>query len=318
LSDRIAFVGHASTDRVVNLRGERIQPGGAALYAAMGARTIYDEISLITAVGADYQYHELLSSFGNSIVRKTKGKGTEFHITYDRDWNAKYRRASIGPGSRITTRDVLGALSRGARAIHLAPMNPPKVVRMVNAIKDADSGVLVSVNSVIHYMDTKANRDAILDAASSADIFILNERELHALTGDEVVSKAIKAIAARNLVLTLGEIGTVIRSESGTEFIPAMAAITKNVVDVTGAGDTWSGSFIASYYKTRSWIKAVSFAHVVSAIKCQGWNFEKIRGLRFGGVEEIIELAVALKEKGRQLTLSDAMRSLERSGRAAV
>jgi hypothetical protein len=28
------------------------------------------------------------------------------------------------------------------------------------------------------------------------------------------------------------------------------------------------------------------------------WNFEKIRNLRFGGVDEILELAVALKEKG--------------------
>lgn len=315
MPDCIAFVGHTSTDHIRNMRGERVQPGGAALYAAMGGRTIFNEVSLITAVGADYPFHDILSTFNNSIVRKTAGRGTEFHITYDRDWNAKYRKASIGPGSQITTRDVLGAISRGAKAIHLAPMNPPKVVNMVNSIKEADSHALVSVNSVIHYMDAKANRDAILKAASLADIFILNERELHALTGEEVVLKAIKAIEAKNLVLTLGEIGTVIRSESGTEFIPAMAAITKNVVDVTGAGDTWSGSFIASFYKTKSWIKAVSFAHVVSAIKCQGWNFEKIKGLRFGGVEEIIELAVALKEKGRQLTLSDAMRSLEHRSR---
>jgi len=314
LPDRIAFVGHTSTDRVRNMRGERVQPGGAALYAAMGARTIYNDISIITAIGMDYPFRGVLDGFNNSLVRKTAGRGTEFYITYDRDWNAKYRKASIGPGAHITTRDVLGALSNGARAIHLAPMNPPKVVNMVKAVKAADSSTLVSVNSVIHYMDVKANRDAILEAATLADIFILNERELHALTGEEVVSKAIKTIRAKNLVLTLGEIGTIIRSESGTEFIPAMAAITKSVVDVTGAGDTWSGSFIASYYKTKSWIKAVSFAHVISAIKCQGWNFEKIRDLRFGGVEEIIELAVALKEKGRQLTLSDAMKSLEHHG----
>jgi sugar/nucleoside kinase (ribokinase family) len=277
----------------------------------MGARTIFNDISIITAVGKDYPFYEILRQFNNSLVRRTASKGTEFYITYDRDWNAKYRRASIGPGALITTRDVLGALSNGARAIHLAPMNPPKVVNMVKSVKAADRDVLVSVNSVIHYMDTKPNRNAILKAAALADIFILNERELHALTGEEVVSKAIKTIEAKNLVLTLGEIGTIIRSESSTEFIPAMAAITKNVVDVTGAGDTWSGSFIASYHKTRSWIKAVSFAHVVSAIKCQGWNFEKIRGLRFGGIEEILDLAVALKEKGRQLTLSDAMKSLE-------
>lgn len=312
MTDRIAFVGHTSTDRIVNIRGTRVQPGGAALYAAMGARTIHDDISIITAIGIDYPFRSVLDGFKNSLIKRVAGRGTEFRITYDRDWNAKYREVSIGPGSHITTKDVVAAISMGARAVHLAPMNPPKVVRMVRAAKEADSHALVSVNSVIHYMASKANREAILKAADLADIFILNERELHALTGEEVVSKAIKTIQAKNLVLTLGEIGTIIRSGSEIEFIPAMAAITKSVVDVTGAGDTWSGSFIASYFKTKSWIKAVSFAHVVSAIKCQGWNFEKIRNLRFGGVEEIIELAVALKEKGRQLTLSDAMKSLER------
>lgn len=303
---QIVFVGHTSVDHIKNVNGERHQPGGAALYAAMGAMTICRDVGILTAVGDGYPYGEAFRDFVVARVKRVKGSSTEFLITYDDAWNASYRSVSIGPGSHITTRDVLG-VSRGAKAIHLAPMNPPKVKKMVASLKASNRDVIVSINSNINYMDKGPNRRAILEAAALSDIFILNNRELHALTGIDVVSKAIKSIGTKMLVLTLGEIGTLVSSEQGTEFIPAFAAITKNVVDATGAGDTWAGSFLASYFRSKSWIKAVSFASVISAIKCTGWNFEKIRALRFENVEDVFDWAVTRKEKWRQLTLSDAL-----------
>lgn len=294
-------------DRIRNPNGEKFQPGGAALYAAMGARTICKDVAILSAVGEDYRFRELFSDIKGSI-KTVKGNSTNFFITYDKHWNATYRKVFIGPGSKITTRDLIAALKYGVRMVHLAPMNPPKVERMVRAVKKQNSNILVSLNSSIHYLKEPSNRRAILNAASLSDIFILNERELHALTGIEVVSEAIRAINTKTLVLTLGEMGTLIRSSGGAEFIPAMAAITKNAVDVTGAGDTWAGSFLASYLKSGSWIKAVSFASVISALKCTGWNFEKIRNLSFNNVEEVYDLAIAFKERGRQLTLTDLVK----------
>jgi sugar/nucleoside kinase (ribokinase family) len=297
-------------DRIKNIRGTRVQPGGAALYAAMGAKTVCREVGILTAVGDNYPFMDLFGDF-SATVKKVKGKNTEFIITYDKDWNAAYRSVSIGPGSKITARDTLSLVNGGVKVVHLAPMNPPKVKRMVEGIKKMDRNVVVSINACINYLDVKANQRATLEAAALSDIFIINDRELHALTGIEVMSKAIKSIRTKMLVLTLGEVGTLVSTSEGTEFVPAMAAMTKNAVDVTGAGDTWAGSFLASYFLTKSWIKAVSFASVVSAVKCTGWNFEKIRKLRFDSVEDAFDLAIALKEKGRQLTLSDSLRSIK-------
>jgi sugar/nucleoside kinase (ribokinase family) len=307
LPGQIVFVGHTSVDHIRNLNGERCQPGGAALYAAMGARTICSDVGILTAVGNDYPFGEAFGDFEVTWVKKSKGPSTEFLITYDDAWNASYRNVSIGPGSKITTKDVLEVSKDGAKVIHLAPMNPPKVVKMVKSLRANGRDVIISINSNINYMGGKSNRRAILEAASLSDIFILNNRELHALTGIDVVSKAIKSISAKMLVLTLGEIGTLVSTSEGTEFIPALAAITKNVVDATGAGDAWAGSFLASYRKSNSWIKAVSFASVISAIKCTGWNFEKIRSIRFENVEDVFDWAITRKEKWRQLTLSDAL-----------
>lgn len=299
-------------DHIRNQHGEKFQPGGAALYAIMGAKTICKEVSILSAIGEDYRFREVLSDIKGKI-KTVRGKSTQFYINYDKHWNATYRNVFIGSGSKITTRDLQGALEPNLKMVHLAPMNPPKVERMVKAIKERDGSILVSVNSSIHYLNERSNRRAILNAASLSDIFILNERELHALTGMEVVSEAIRAVKTKTLVLTLGEMGTIIRSQNEVEFIPAMAAITKNALDVTGAGDTWAGSFLASYLKSGSWVKAVSFASVISAIKCTGWNFEKIRNLSFNTVEEVYDLAIALKEGGRQLTLVDLVKGQERN-----
>ncbi|MGQ9758950.1 MAG: carbohydrate kinase family protein [Candidatus Methanomethylicaceae archaeon] len=304
----ILFVGHISMDHIRNSHGEKFQPGGAALYAAMGAKTICRDVTILSTIGEDYRFQEVLSDFKESMIKRIKGRSTHFSITYDKDWNANYSKVFIGAGSRITTHDLISALKKGVKIVHLAPMNPPKVEKMVKEIKKNDSSILVSVNSSIHYFKVRSNRRSILNSAALCDLFILNEKELHALTGIEVVSEAIKSINSKTLVLTLGEMGALINSRGETEFIPAMAAITKNAVDVTGAGDTWVGSFLASYLKSGSWIKAVCFASVISAIKCRGWNFEKIRKLSFNQVEDVYDLAIAFKEKGRQLTLTDIVK----------
>ena len=304
------FVGHASIDRIRNVHGERIQPGGAAIYAAMGAQTILKDVGLITAVGDDYPFWDEISSLDTSKIKRIKTKSTKFFIKYDSGWNATYKSVAIGPGSRITTSDVVSALGESVKIVHLAPMNPPKVFNIVKAIKSRKPEIKVCINSCINYMGKKANRQAVIDAASLADIFILNEKELHSLTGKEIVSEAVNCLKSRMLVLTLGEIGAIVRVDGKSEFVPAMAAITKNAIDVTGAGDTWSGAFLASLHKSGSWIRAVSFASLVSAIKCTGWNFEKIKKLRFDDVEDVYTLPVTLKEKGRQLTLSDSMRTI--------
>ncbi len=308
LLPELLIVGHSSIDHIKNANGERTQPGGAAIYAAMGAKTVCKDVGILTAVGSDYSFWNTLNSFSPNMVKRVSGKSSRFIISYDKNWNAHYRTSDIGPGSRITTEDVVKAAQWGAKMVHLAPMNPPKVVRMVKALRESKGDVTISVNSCISYLDDTTNKRRVLDAANMADIFILNEKELRAITGKEVTMAAVNSIKTRTLVLTLGEIGTIVRSDGVAEFVPAMAAITKKAVDVTGAGDTWSGSFLASLLRTGSWIRAVSIASVVSAIKCTGWNFEKIEGLNFDNINDVYDFIVSLKEKGRQLTLSASLR----------
>lgn len=300
---RAAFVGHASVDRVVNPRGERVQPGGAALYAAMASRALGCNPLLITAIGYDYQFKEVLfSNFPPQGIKVVRLPSTTFEIVYDEAWRARYTKIEIGAGSRITVSDVMKPVVLRGDFIHVAPMNPLKALRMVEGLKERAPELTVSINTCSHYLGDSRNRAAVLKAVEKADIAILSDEELRLLTGVEAIVAAARRLRAKTLVVTLGEVGALIKRGDSLELTPALTALAKQPVDVTGAGDTWCGAFLTAYFASEGDLhKATVAASVLSAVKCSGWNFEALKGLRLRSLDEVIELATSVKEPA-QLT----------------
>ncbi|RLF16022.1 MAG: hypothetical protein DRJ97_02235 [Thermoprotei archaeon] len=301
---KAVFVGHVSVDKVRNLNGERVQPGGAALYAAMAAKSLGVEALLVTALGYDYPFKEVIySNFPPQGIKLVEMPSTRFEIEYDDSWNAKYLKVEIGAGSKITVSDVVKPALLRSDAVHLAPMNPPKVLRMVEAIKRRAPGLKISINTCSHYLERNPrNRACLLKAAELADVTIVSDHELRLLTGVEAIAMAARKVKAKILVVTLGELGALIKEGDNVELTPALAGLVKNPVDTTGAGDVWCGAFLATYTATGDLHKATSIASILSAIKCLGWNFERISKLRFKEVDEVFELATSFKEAHQKLT----------------
>jgi len=148
-----AFVGHVSVDRVVNPRGERVQPGGAALYASMASKALGCDPLLVTAIGYDYQFKgKLYGNFPSHGIKLVNLPSTRFEIVYDESWRARYTKVELGAGSQITIRDVVKPLVVNRSFVHVAPVNPPKALRMVEALKKAAPELTVSVNTCAHYL----------------------------------------------------------------------------------------------------------------------------------------------------------------------
>ena len=301
---KAVFVGHVSIDKVRNPNGERLQPGGAALYAAMAAKALGAEVWLVTALGYDYPFKDLVyGNFPPQGIKMVDMPSTRFEIVYDESWSARYLRVEIGAGSRITVNDVVKPALLRSDAIHLAPMNPPKVLRMVEAIKGRAPNVMVYLNTCSHYLEhSSRNRATFLKAAELADVTIVSDHELRLLTGVEAIAMAARRVKAKTLVVTLGELGALVKEGDRVELTPALAGIVKSPVDTTGAGDVWCGAFMAAYTATRDLHKATTIASILSAIKCLGWNFERIYRLRFKQLDEVLELATSFRDVDQKLT----------------
>jgi ribokinase len=164
---------------------------------------------------------------------------------------------------------------------------------------------MISINTWIGYIRGE-NKNILREIASEADFFILNDSEAKALTDTRSLSAALKSLKSRMLVVTLGELGAIISREDGDiQMVPALKFPIERVVDTTGAGDTWCGSFLAAYKQTNDLMKSVTAASVISSIKCTGWGFSKLLNLKFKSIDEIIDYIIGLKEGGLQKNLLD-------------
>lgn len=300
----LLFIGHISMDRIRNIWGERKQIGGAALYAAMGARTLSENVRVISSVGKDFGQMALLySSLPNSLIKRVNLPTTSFTISYDDKFRATYLETQLGSGSTIRVTDLPSNWLCGKEYVHIAPMHPVKVQKFVKRIRKISPKTWISLNSCLEYMKPARGRRILRELAEDVDLFIVNEQEAVALAEDHSISSAAHRIKGRRLAITLGELGAIILEGDKIQMIPALSGITMKPKDTTGAGDTWCGALIASYALTKDWTKSVVTACIVSALKCLDWGFNAIKELRFNHPDELVDHVLRIKEGSKQLSL---------------
>ena len=303
----IFFVGHVSIDRVENVNGVRVQPGGAALYAAMAAKTLFDDVRLVSVVGRDYRFMEVLMPFGLRYVRVFNMPSTRFEISYDDRWDARYVKASYGAGSRVSASIVPAEAFSPECTVHISPIHPRRAQKIVDKVRSKSPETLISLNTWMGYIkEGRRNRELLKELALKSDFFILNDSEAKALAGTQSLSTALRLLKARMLIVTLGEIGAIISREDGeVQMVPALNFPVWRVVDTTGAGDVWCGAFLAAYKVSGDVMRSVTAASIISGIKCSGWGFEKLKNLRFKEVEDLIDYVIGLREGALQKRLTD-------------
>jgi ribokinase len=303
--DGIFFIGHVSVDNVQNVNGSNVQPGGAALYAAIAAKTLFENVYLVSVIGKDYPFLDILNLFQKGYLKISMAPSTRFSIRYNALWEAKYLEANYGAGLMISPSLVPIKNIGSGSIVHISPLPPPKVKKIVYTLREKTSKTLISVNAWMGYIKGE-NRSILREVASEADFFILNDSEAKALTEARSLLTALKILKSKMLVVTLGELGAIISKEDGEmQMIPALRFPIERLVDTTGAGDTWCGSFLAAYKQTGDLMKSVTAASIISSIKCSGWGFSKLLNLKFKKVDDIIEYVIGLKEGGMQKKIPD-------------
>lgn len=296
---RIVVVGHVSVDRVITVKGENRQPGGAALYTAIAARTLVRNVNLVTCIGKDYAYMDVLRYFNLKGIRVSSKPSTSFTIKYDEDWKADYLEVKIGTGAYIKYSQIPVSWLGDKTILHLAPIPPKKALKIIDFIRRVSPKTLISVNTWIGYI-RESTLSTLREIAKKADFFVLNESEAYALTGLKDLPRAVAKLEAETLIVTLGELGAVVKRDDDITLIPALTKLPGETVDVTGAGDVWCGGFLAGYMLTRDLNKAVVSGSILAGLKCRDWYFRALLRLSFNSVEDLIKYVISLRGDTRQ------------------
>ncbi|QIC06408.1 ribokinase [Brevibacillus sp. 7WMA2] len=283
---RIAVIGSLNMDVVVEaprqpkmgetISGDHVHfiPGGKGANQAVACARLGAQTSMIGSLGRD--------AFGDSLEQAMKQEGIQVS-TIKRVENAQTGIASI----LLAEGDNQIIVVAGANA-HTSMTD---VDLHADTVKAADIVLLqleIPIETVVHTakLAKEAGKTVILNPAPAQklpdelfgyiDVMTPNESELYLLTGLEqnqatdkatTLSAAMKALHAKgvkHVVTTLGATGSAYLMNGET--FGTIASHKVQVVDTTGAGDSYNAGLAYALASGQSIPEAVEFASIVSAL----------------------------------------------------
>jgi sugar/nucleoside kinase (ribokinase family) len=242
----VTVVGSIAFDAVKTPFGERKRMlGGAAVHFALAA-SFFDEVRVVGPVGDDFGEAELDVLRGRGVdvsdIEHVAG-GDTFFWAGEYGWDLNSRETletRLGVFEHFEPK--LSAAARESDVLFLANIQPD-VQRAVRAQCSARFAALDSMNLWIEIA-----RDSLVQTIATVDCLVLNDAELRQLTAKSNTLSAAREVFAwgppgpSTIIAKQGEYGAALIT--GDSFFSLPAFPLENVVDPTGAGDTFAGGFI--------------------------------------------------------------------------
>jgi sugar/nucleoside kinase (ribokinase family) len=219
--------------------------GGAATYIGLAASLFSGDIRLASVVGEDFP-EEYLRLFQNRKIDTEGIKVVPGGKTFF--WAGKYH-ANMNLRTTLVTElnvlagfdPVLPASYRNSRYLMLGNLTPCIQKRVIEQMSPRPE--LICMDTMNFWMDTAW--DDLLEVIKMVDVLAINEEEARQLSGEYSLSRAarkIRAMGPKFLIVKKGEHGAMLFS--GEEMFIAPAMLLDEVIDPTGAGDSFAGGFM--------------------------------------------------------------------------
>ena len=226
--------------------------GGSATYVAYAASNFVSPVQQISIVGYDFPEEEMKSLQKRGVqtegVEVVKDKKSFF-------WSGKYHIDMNSRDTLITDLNVLEDFNpivpdsyQGSEFLLLGNLMPKLQLSVINQLKKRPRLIVM---------------DDLKTVLKKVDVLLVNDGEARQLSGEVSLVKAAKAIMAMGpqyLIIKKGEHGALLFHQNSVFFAPALPL--EDVIDPTGAGDTFAGGFTGYLAK----VKDISFDSMKTAI----------------------------------------------------
>lgn len=280
----LVVLGNLLVDDVVLADGSTrmAEPGGAALYASLGAALWGLRVGVASVRGDDYPAGALTALAGRGIdvsgVRPLGRPGMRTWLLYEGRRRQVISHldgpahAEVSPAPEDIPQDW-----RRARAFHLAPMPFAVQHRLVKAFAPL-TGAFVSVDP---YLPLRAETlEAWREVLAVADALFLSEDDLELPGASGDPRDALRQLVAGRLRLVAfkrGRRGGLLydaREERFLEWSPR----TAGVVDPTGAGDAFAGGFLSGWLQGQGAERALLRGVVAASFALDEWGSAALLG----------------------------------------
>lgn len=280
----LLVVGSVALDTVETSRGRRDEIlGGAASYSCFAA-SFFAPTRLVGVVGTDFPaaHTELLSAQGIDLMGLERVPGRTFRWAgrYAADFNT---RTTLDTQLNVfeSFKPKLPAAWTESPFVFLANIDPVLQLEVLMQVKKPRFAACDTMNFWIG-----GKRAELLRVLERVDMILLNDEEARQLSGLASLPAAAKAIAAmgpKAVVIKRGDAGALLFQ--GDDVFAAPAFPLDNVVDPTGAGDSFAGGFMGTLARTgdtsASGVRSALVAGTVLASFCvEDFSLDRFRGLQ--------------------------------------
>lgn len=225
--------------------------GGAATYVALAASHLIKDIRISAVVGGDFpqQYMDVFSAreLDTSGIQVVPGEKSFY-------WSGRYH-SNMNQRDTLATElnvladfnPVLPAAYRNSKYLMLGNLTPSIQKKVIEQMEHRPK--LICMDTMNFWMDTAW--DDLLSVVSMVDVLAVNEEEARQLSGEYSLVRAAKKIQNMGpdyIIVKRGEYGALLFYGDRKFYAPAMPL--EEVIDPTGAGDSFAGGFMG--YLTRT------------------------------------------------------------------
>ncbi len=245
----ITVVGSVAFDSIETPAGRRERClGGAATYFSLAA-SFFTDVRVIAVVGEDFGPEQQAVFDAHRIDTRgiERATGKSFF------WEGSYLENLNEAKTHTTELNVFGAFEpkipeayRDSEFLFLANIDPV----LQRRVREAMPGVKLVAGDTMNYW-IKDHRPALLEVLRGLDILLINDTEAKMLAGNSNLVQAARAVlkmGPRMVVVKHGEYGATAffgqaRDGIDAKAFRAPALPLEEVVDPTGAGDSFGGGF---------------------------------------------------------------------------
>lgn len=242
-SSTILTVGSMAFDSIQTPAGKADKVlGGSVNYFSVAA-SFFAPVQILGVVGEDFPKSHLdwLSARKIDVSGVKYAQGQTFHWvgSYEGNMNeAKTLSTALNVFEHFNPE--LSEAHREADLIFLANIDP---VLQTSVLNQAKAPKLVAMDSMNFWIAGKPSE--LRETLKRVDILSINETEAALLSGEKNLKKAVEIIRGMGpdvIIVKRGEYGAILFSPAGIFMAPAYPV--DQVVDPTGAGDSFAGAFM--------------------------------------------------------------------------
>ena len=287
----ITVVGSVAYDSIETPAGRRERClGGAATYFSLSA-SFFTDVRVIAVVGEDFGPEQEAVFAAHNIdtrgIEHTAGKSFFWEGSYLENLNeAQTRNTELNVFASFEPK--IPDAYRDSEFLFLANIDPV----LQRRVREAMSQVKLVAGDTMNYW-IKDHRPALLEVLKGLDVLLINDTEARMLAGNNNLvqaARAVRALGPRALVVKHGEYGATLfrdsdaNDQNAESTFKAPALPLEQVIDPTGAGDSFAGGFFG-YLASQpvlmpaAWRRAMFYGSVMGSFACERFGTERLQQL---------------------------------------